>query len=83
MLIEQSIVFELMGPRPSGRTCIPTTGYFHDKTKISKEYLRVDFFIIYCYIITEGNVTYFPLPGPNHFKNLTPKCWMIKCFGLT
>ena len=46
MLIEQIKEFELKGPGPPGHTCTPTTGYFHDKTKISKEYLRVDCFII-------------------------------------
>ena len=33
MLIEQIIEFELRGPRPPGRTCIPTTGYFILMTK--------------------------------------------------
>ena len=37
MLIEQIIEFELSEPGPSGRTCTPTTGDFHDQTKISKE----------------------------------------------
>ena len=36
MLIEQIIDFELRGPGPLGRTCTPKTGYFDDKTKISK-----------------------------------------------
>ena len=47
MLIEQIIGFELSEPGPPGRTCTRTTGYFHDQTKISKEYLRIDYFIIY------------------------------------
>ena len=34
MLIEQNIEFDLWRPGPSGRSCIPTTGFFHDKTKI-------------------------------------------------
>ena len=43
MLIEQIVELQLRGPGPPGltRTCI--TGYFHDKTKISKENLRVGF----------------------------------------
>ena len=45
MLIEQIIDFELKGPGPPGRTCTPTTGYFHEKTKISKENLRVDHYL--------------------------------------
>ena len=35
MLIEQIIEFELSEPG-SGRLCTPKTGYFYDKTKISK-----------------------------------------------
>ena len=37
MLIEQMIEFELRGAGPPSRTCTPMTGYFYDKTKISKE----------------------------------------------
>ena len=37
MLIEQIIEFELKGLGPPGRTCTLTTGYFHNKTKISRE----------------------------------------------
>ena len=33
MLIEQIIEFELRGQGPLDRTCTPTTGYFHVKTK--------------------------------------------------
>ena len=36
MLIEQIIKLELRGPGLPGRTCTPTTGYSHEKTKISK-----------------------------------------------
>ena len=39
MLIEQIIELQLRGPEPPGRTCIPITGYFHDKAKISKQNL--------------------------------------------
>ena len=42
-LIEQVIELQLRGPGPPGRICTPITGYFHDKTKISKENLRVEF----------------------------------------
>ena len=46
MLIGQSIIeFELRGPEPFGRTCIPKSDYFHDKAKVSKTNTRV---IIYC-----------------------------------
>ena len=40
MLIEQIVELQLRGP---GLTCTSITGYFHDKTKISKENLRVGF----------------------------------------
>ena len=48
MLIEQN--FELSGPGPHGRICIPTTSCFHDKTIISKENFRVDCYSLlkYC-----------------------------------
>ena len=46
MLIEQIIELQLRGPGPPGRTYTPITGYFHDKTKISKENLRVDYYLL-------------------------------------
>ena len=46
MLIEQIIELQLRGPGPPGGTCTPTTSYFHDKTKISKENLRVDYYLL-------------------------------------
>ena len=46
MLIEQTIELQLRGPGPPGRTNTPITGYFHDKTKISKENLRVDYYLL-------------------------------------
>ena len=42
MLIEQIIEFKVRGLEPLNRACTPTTGYFHVKTKISQENLRVD-----------------------------------------
>ena len=50
MLIEQTTEFQLKGPRPSGRTCTPITGKHHDETKISKENLREDCYLLlkYC-----------------------------------
>ena len=39
MLIEQIIEHQLRGPGPPGQTCTLITGYFYDKTKISKENL--------------------------------------------
>ena len=34
MLIELIIESNWKGPGPPGRTCTPTTGYFHDKIGI-------------------------------------------------
>ena len=46
MLIEQIIEFKLRGLGPLNRTCTSTSGYFHVKTKISKENLRVDYLLL-------------------------------------
>ena len=46
MLIERIIELQLRGPGPPGRTCTPKTGYCHDKTKISKENPRVDYYLL-------------------------------------
>ena len=50
MFIEQTIKFELRGLVPLGRARTPATGYFYDKAKISKENLRVDYYLLlkYC-----------------------------------
>ena len=45
MLFEQFFEFDLRGPETLNLTCIPATGYFHDKTKINKSNLRVN-----CYL---------------------------------
>ena len=46
MLIEQNIEPQMKGPGPLGRTNTPITGYFHDKTKISLENLRVNYYLL-------------------------------------
>ena len=46
MLIEQIIEHQLRGPGPPDQTCTPTNGYFHDKTKGSRENLRVDYYLL-------------------------------------
>ena len=46
MLIERIIELQLRGPGPPGRTYTPITGYSHDKTKISKENPRVDYYLL-------------------------------------
>ena len=55
MLIEQIIELELRGLEPLDRTCTPTTGYFHVKTKISEENLRVDYYLFTTKILTRFN----------------------------
>ena len=51
MLIEQTTKFRLKGPGLFGRTCTPITGKLHDKTNISKENLREDYYLLlkYCW----------------------------------
>ena len=46
MLIEKVIEFKSRALGPLNRTCTPTTGYFHVKTKISKEILRVEYLLL-------------------------------------
>ena len=54
MLIILSIEFDLRGPGPPGRICTLTTVYFNDKTKISRENLRVDYYLLLN--VARGNV---------------------------
>ena len=46
MLIKQIIEFELRGPGPRGCTCNPKTGYFCDKTKVSKANLQANYYLL-------------------------------------
>ena len=50
MLIELIIEYELRKPGPSGRTWAPKIDLFHRKAKISKENIRVDYYLLlkYC-----------------------------------
>ena len=50
MLIEQVIEFEWRDLGLFDRTCTLTTGYFHIKTKISKENLRLDYYLLVKYL---------------------------------
>ena len=43
MVIEQIVELQWRGPGPPGLTFTSITGYFHDKTKISTENLRVGY----------------------------------------
>ena len=66
MLIKQIIEFQLTGPGPPGGTYTPITGYFHDKTKVSKENLRVYYHLLLKYCRTRCTL----LP-PSLAKSLT------------
>ena len=46
MLIEQIVELQLRGHGSPGPTCTSITDYFHDKTKISEENLRVGFHLL-------------------------------------
>ena len=46
MLIEQIVELQWREPGPPSLTYTSITGYFHDKTKISKENLRVGFHLL-------------------------------------
>ena len=77
MFIEQ--IFKFRGPGPPGRICsTPITGWFHHKTTILKESIRLDCYLLlkYCW----GQCTLLPLPRPNHLQNLTPKCKILNVF---
>ena len=68
MLIERIIKLQLRGPGPPGRICTPITGYCHDKTKISKENLRVD-----CYLLLKCCKRQCALLSPIWTRSLTIK----------
>ena len=46
MLIEQIIELELRVPEAHGRTYVPKTSYFRDKTKISTANLRENYLVL-------------------------------------
>ena len=68
MLIEQTIELQLRGPGPPGQTNILISGHFHDKTKISKENLRVDY-----YLLLKCSKKQCALHPPTWTKSLTIK----------
>ena len=77
MLIEQIVELQLRGPGPPDLTCTSITGYFYDKTKISKENLRLGFHLLLkcgtrqCILL--------PLLGSNHLQlNFTTKMQDVK-----
>ena len=52
---------------PPGDTCTPTTGYFYNKTKISKENIREH----YCYLLLKYCMRQCTLLSPTWVKSLT------------
>ena len=78
MIIKNFFEFELKGPGPLGRACTSTTGYFDDKTKITKENLGVDHYLLLKYCMMQCTLI-FPT-WPNHIQNLTPKCKILSVF---
>ena len=71
MLIEQIVEFELRWSGPSDRTCTPTTCYYQDKTKISKENLPVDYYLLLKYC--RRQCTLLPLPWAKSLAKINPK----------
>ena len=68
MLIKQIIELQLRGPGSPSRPCTPITGYVHEKTKISKENLRVDY-----YVLLKCCKRQCTLPSPTWTKSLRIK----------
>ena len=75
MLIKHIIEFEWREPGPTGRTCTLITAYLHDKTKIFKENVGVNYYLLLKYCKRQG-----ALLGPNHLPNLAPKCNILNVF---
>ena len=80
MLVEHTIKFELSESGPPGRTCTSINGYFQDKTKIFKENLQVDYYLLLNNCRRRCILLYFPLHGLTHLQNLSPKCKILNVF---
>ena len=78
MLMEQIIENELRGPLVPWPYVCSTTGYFHDKTKISKKNLQMGCYLLlkYCWM----QCALHSQSGPNHLQNLTQKCKILNVF---
>ena len=64
--MEQIIKFKFGELVPLGRVCAPATGYFYNKTKISKKNFRVDYFLLLYYCSKQCT-----LLSPTRAKSLT------------
>ena len=71
MLIILIIKFELKGPGSPGHIYTPIIVYFYDKTKISKENVRVNYYLLLKYC--SWQYTLLSVPGLNHLLNITQK----------
>ena len=71
MLIEQIIEYELRVPEPPGPVCTPTTGNFHDKAKISKATLCVDYYLLLKYF--RGKFTLLSSTWAKSLTKFNPK----------
>ena len=78
MVIEQIIEFELKGRGPLSRTCTPKTGYFHNKTNISKANLWL--IIICCEKYCRRKCTLLSQSGSSHLQNFTSHCKILSVF---
>ena len=80
MFLEQTTKFEFRRLVPLGRINTPATGYFYDKTKISQENLRVDYYLLLKYCSRQCTML-----SPTWVKSLTKfnfKMQDFKFFGL-
>ena len=70
MLIERIIELQLRGSGPPGRTYTPITGCCNDKTKISKENPRVDYYLLLkcCKRQYTLQLRQRTLAGPDHLQ---------------
>ena len=75
IVIKQIIEFELRAPGPPGRTCNHKTGYFHDKTKISKKNKSSSELLLTarCTILQKAMYLASPSPEPSQLQNLSKK----------
>ena len=80
MQIEQIVELQLRGLGPPGLTCTAITGYFHDKTKIPKENLRVGFHFSAKMLHETMHLTSSHLDQITYNWTLTPKCEMLNVF---
>ena len=66
MLIEQIILNLNWASLGLDRLCTPKTGYFYDKTKISKANFWVNYYLLAAKNIAGGIASCFILSGPSH-----------------